>query len=109
MEHLRIRGEKREPLVDNLSLRAEKPYLAVPTQARETAVLHKRGRLRLRGNHLLKMLQRNITHPEEARAASIALLHHRSPNLAIGVRPTVAGSGTMQNVAVDEIGPQMLE
>ena len=109
MQHLRIRSEKRETLIDNLSLRAEKPHLAIPTQTRETAVLHKCGGFGMRGSHLLKMLQRNIAHPEETRAACIALLHHRRPNLAVSFRPTVSGSGTVQNIAVDVVGPKMLE
>src|SRR5579872_619410 len=109
MQHLTIRREKRESLIDNLSLCAKNPHFAVPTQARETTVLHKCWRLSVGENHLLEMPQGNVAHPEEARAAGVALLYHRSPNLVIRFRPTISGSGTVQHIAVDEVGPKMLK
>ena len=44
-QHLNIRGEKRKALIDDLSLSAERSYLAVPAEAGVTAVLHECGPL----------------------------------------------------------------
>src|SRR5580700_6684836 len=109
IQHFGVCSEKRKTLIHDFSLHAKKPHLAIPTQARETAVLHKCWRLSVSGNHLLEMPQRNVTHAEETRAAGIALHHHRCPNLAISLGPTVSRSWTMQNVAVHEVGPKMLK
>src|SRR5579872_2565562 len=108
-QHLGIGGEQREALIGNLALLAEAPYLAVPTEPRVTAVLHKFGRLGMRGRHLLKMLKRNIADPKETRAASIALLNHGLPDLVVRTGPAVAGSGTVQHEAIDVLSPKMFE
>src|SRR6202049_1217297 len=105
-QHLRVRGKKRKALIGNLALLAEPSYVAVPTEARETPVLHKCRRFGMCGRHLLKMLQRNIAHPEKTRVAAIALINHGLPNLAIRLGPTVAGSGSVEHVAVDVVGPK---
>ena len=61
------------------------------------------------GDHLLQVLQRNIAYSEQASAAGIALSHHRLPDLCVRIRPTVAGGRSVQHVAIDVVGAEMLE
>src|SRR5438128_1721275 len=108
-EHLRVGGEQGEALVDDPSLDAERSNIAVPAEASEAAVLHERGRFGAGGRHLLEVLQGDVAHAEEPRAASVPLLRHRGPDLGVVVGPAVAGRGPVEHVAVDVVGPEVLE
>ncbi len=108
-QDLRVRREQREPLVDDASLRAERPHGAVPSAAGEAAILDERGGLGAGGLHLLQVIQGHIADAEEPCAARIALLPHRQPDQSVVVGPGVARGGAVQHVAVDVVGLQVLE
>ena len=108
-EHIHIRGEQREALVENLVLAAEAAHLAIPTGDRKATVLHKGGQFSAGGDHVLQMLQRHVADSEEAGAAGITLPAHRLPHLGVGLGPAVAGSRPVQQVAVDVIRSQMFQ
>jgi hypothetical protein len=59
--------------------------------------------------HLLQVPQRNIAHPQQARAAGIALFPHRFPNLGVRIGPAPAGRGPVQHIAVHMVGPKMFQ
>ena len=108
-QHLRVGGEEREALVDDRSIPAERSNVAVPAEAGEAAVLDERRGLGAGADHLLEVPQPNVAHAEKSRAAGGALLHHRGPDLGVVLGPAGAGGGTVQHVAVDVVGPEVLE
>ena len=57
VEHLNVRGQQREALIDNFVLAAEPAHFAIPAEARIAAVLHKGGHLSFNTSHVLEMLQ----------------------------------------------------
>ena len=65
--------------------------------------------LRVRSRHLLQMPQGNIAHAEKTGPASIALLPHRLPDLAVIIGPTMAGRRPVEYVAVEVGGSEMFE
>src|SRR5471030_201543 len=64
-QYVGICGEKREPLIGDLLLLAEKPHVAVPAETGVAAVLDKRRSHGVDCRHLLKLSQSNVAHPEK--------------------------------------------
>ena len=83
-QDLRVGGEQREALVDDLSIPAERSNIAVPAEAREAAVLDERGGFCTSGLHLFEMPQGDVAHAEETFSAGVALLDHRAAHIISG-------------------------
>jgi hypothetical protein len=95
-QHVRLGGEQREALVDDLSIHAERSNVTAPAGAGEAAVLDERGGLGVGGQHLLEVPEGDVAHAEGPGAAGITLLHHRDPDEGVVIGPAVAGGGPAQ-------------
>ena len=108
-QHVGICGEKRKALIDDISLPAEEPYLAVPAETGVAAVLDEGRRFGVGCSHLLKLPQPDIAHAEKAGATGIAFTDHGLPHCGVIIGPVVPGRRAVEHVAVNVIGAEMLE
>src|SRR5271169_5563233 len=109
MQHFYVCREQRETLIADLSFLAKQTHIPIPFQASEAAVLHERRPVGVGGHHLLKVLEGNVAYAKKTGSASVTLVAHCFPDLAVSVAPTQGRCGPMQHIAVDVVGSEMLK
>jgi hypothetical protein len=108
-QDLHIRGEKREALVDDVSLAAESAHFAVPAPIGITTVLYKRRRFRMGPGHLLQLGKRNVADAKKVCAPGVAFFNHGLPGFKILCGPVRVRSGAVENKAVHVVRAEMLK
>src|SRR5208282_3882749 len=96
-------------LINDFVCAAKLADFTVPAEAGVAAILHKVRSFSLQRDHLLEMLQGNVAHSKQSRAASIALLPHCFPDFSVGIAPAVSRGRAVQNVTIDMISAEMFE
>ena len=107
VQHIPVRGEQRESLIDDSALGAEVPNVPVPLPGCITADLCE---TRFDPRELIQraqLIEGYIRDPKRVRTTGVIDLFHRFPRFDIGRRQPLSGRRPVQHVAVDDFGSEV--